>query len=469
MTDASDMEQDQPTEEETTDQQEPPAKEPEFKLLMVDDEVNVLNALKRVFRQVPCEITTTTNGREAIAIAKRDRPDVVICDMRMPELDGVQVLQAIDEVAPDCARIILSGYADMEKTVEAINLGHVDRYLSKPWNEEELKLVVNELVGIGRLQKERDGLAQSLAEKVYELEKINEELDQRVEMRTEELTLANKFLEQSYREMKTQFLHSIKVFSNLMELRAPSMGGHSRRVAELSRLLAREVEMEDDDVHRVYQAALLHDIGKIGLSDHTLFTPVADLDSEARSALMKHPVTAQKALLALPEMAAVATMIRHHHERYDGLGFPDGLMRDVIPLGSRVLAVAEDFDELQQGWIASKKLTPEEAMVFIQGAIGKRYDPAVVVALPAALEKLRAAPKEDEKIVSGETMKPGMIIMRDLISPEGLLLVPKEGVVTPAVVNCVMEFEAHMQHPMKVYVHKVKTASWRRRPHPEGN
>lgn len=438
---------------------------PSFKLLLVDDEANMISALKRVFRSVGCEVLASTNGREAIAIAKSEKPDVVICDMRMPELDGVQVLQAIEEVAPDCARIILSGYADMESTIEAINLGHVNRFLTKPWNEEELKLIVNELVGIGRLQKERDMLAQKLSEKVYELEQVNEQLDNRVATRTRELTQANKFLEQSYREMKTQFLHSIKVFSNLMELRAPSMGGHSRRVAELSRLLAREIAMEDEEVHRVYQAALLHDIGKIGLTDKTLFTPVADLNGEARAALMKHPVTAQKALLALPEMHAVATLIRHHHERFDGLGFPDGLMHEVIPLGSRVLAVAEDFDELQQGWIASKKLNMEDAQQFIEGSAGKRYDPVVVAALPAALEKLRMAPKEDEKLVSGETLKPGMVIMRDLISPEGLLLVPKEGVVTPAVVSHIQECELHLNYALKVYVHKTKTASWRRSNH----
>ncbi len=132
----------------------------------------------------------------------------------------------------------------------------------------------------------------------------------------------------------------------------------------------------------------LHDIGKLGLSDDTLFKPVVELKGDARVALMKHPMKAQAAFHGVSEMVHVSEIIRHHHERYDGQGFPDGLEGEGIPLGARILAVAEDYDELQQGWLASKAFDELQAQTFLVGAAGKRYDPKVIAVLPTALVKL---------------------------------------------------------------------------------
>lgn len=436
------------------------------KILIVDDEPHVLSALQRLLRSEPYEILTTSDAREGIALARKEQPTVVICDMRMPELSGVEVLQAIGEVAPQCARVMLSGYSDITSTIDAINLGHLHRYLSKPWNEDELKIVLRELVGLNRLRREREDLAQKLAEKIHELETLNAELDKRVEARTQEVMQTNLFLDQAHHELKLQFLSAVKVFSNLMEMRSPNMGGHSRRVGELARGLAREMELPDNEQRDIYIAALLHDIGKIGLSDHALFNPIVDLDGNARAALMKHPVQGQLALMGLSELATAGRLIRHHHERFDGQGFPDGLLKKTIPVGSRILAVAEDYDELQQGWLANKKLTEAEALEFIQNASGKRYDPDVLEHLPAALEKLRAAPREDEKLLGVAELKPGMILMRDLLSHDGLLLVGKDGVVSPHLIEHLKENDGRDSHPIRVYVHKTKTGSYSKpRPH----
>jgi len=296
---------------------------------------------------------------------------------------------------------------------------------------------------------------------VHELELLNAQLDQRVESRTQEILQTNLFLDQAHRELKLQFLSAVKVFSNLLEMRSPHMGGHSRRVAELARWLARDMDVPEHEVNDIYIAALLHDIGKIGLNDHTLFTPIADLDGESRAALMKHPIKGQSTLMGLSELHGAARLIRHHHERYDGQGFPDGLIKNTIPRGSRILAVAEDYDELQQGWLAAKKLTEQEAMEFVQSASGKRYDPDVIAALPSALEKLKAAPREDERLLEVDALKPGMVVMRDLISPEGLLLVAREGVVTPHLIEHLQQ-PNHREHRVRVYVHKTRTAPYAR-------
>lgn len=404
-------------------------------ILVIDDEVNVLNAIKRTLRSEGFDVQVSANPVEAVELAKQIKPDAVVCDMRMPGMDGAQVLSALRADNPECARILLTGYADINSTIAAINEGQIDRYLTKPWNDEELREVLRQQIGLVYLRRERDALAASLAEKVDALEVLNRELDQRVAARTQELHQTNLFLEQSYKELHTQFLNSVKVFSNLIEMSSPAMAGHSRRVGELARHLAIQMNLPEAEVQDVYVAGLLHDIGKIGLPEAVLATPYTQLDGFNRQLVCSHPGKGQLALMALPELSHVATYVALHHERLDGKGFPDGLEADDIPRGARILAVAEDWDELQMGLLTSQKLNHEQVLEFIQRGVGKRYDAAVVQALPAALLQLQAMPKDNEQLTEGHLLVPGQRLSRDLIGTDGLLLMPKGSLVSSRLVQ----------------------------------
>lgn len=296
-----------------------------------------------------------------------------------------------------------------------------------------------------------------LTAEVGKLNDLNTQLERKLVSQQAETHQMELMLEQTQRDVRMQYLAAVKSFSNLMELRSPVLAAHGLRVAELARLIGKELHATDAALQDLYVAALLHDIGKLGLEDDVLFKPIVQLNGEDRVALMRHPMKAQAAFLGLTEMAHVSEIIRHHHERYDGQGFPDGLSGDKVPLGARILAVAEDYDELQLGWLASKEFDEHEAQAFVQGASGKRYDPKVISALPMALERLRAAEKPHEKILHGEDLCEGMLLSRDFAGPDGFMWLSKDHVVTRHFINRVRE--AERQHAVLLKIYTVKTGA----------
>jgi len=309
---------------------------------------------------------------------------------------------------------------------------------------------------LGKRAAEAEALAAKLQGQLAELENRNDKLGQQLESQMAETHQMQLMLEQAQRDMRMQYLAAVKSFSNLMELRSPQLAAHGRRVAELARLIAKELHASDSALQDIYVAALLHDIGKLGLDNETLFKPVVELKGEARVALMKHPMKAEAAFHGLAEMTHVSEIIRHHHERYDGQGFPDGLAGESIPLGARILAAAEDFDELQLGWLASKEFNEQQAQAFLQGAAGKRYCPIVIGVLPVALEKLKASEKSHEKILHGEDLCEGFVLSRDFVGPDGFMWLSKDHVVSRHFIDRVREAELQHGTAMKIYV--VKTA-----------
>lgn len=425
-------------------------------ILLIDDDPEVLVSLRKQLRKQNLTVLTSLDAREGVALAKRHKPGVVICDIRMPELSGIEVLEAIEQVSPDTSRVMLTGFSDLDSVIASINRGHVNRYLCKPLDTEMLQLTIAELVGVSRIKLGRRKTARELSDKAAELELLNNSLEHCINERVREFEQAKLFLDLSRRERKAQYFSAIKVFSGLTELRSPQLGSHSKRVAELARLMAIELECAPNEVNEVYIAGLLHDVGKIGLSDEALFAPVGNLGKELRTELMGHSLKGEHLFSGLPDMDAISTMIRHHHERFDGEGYPDGILNSVIPIGSRILAIAEDFDELQQGWLAPKKLSEEEALSFVLKSGESRYDPHVLAVLQPALEKLRAAPRPGERIVSGSEMMAGQTLSRDFIGPDGYLWLSKEKLLTKHFIAQVKEHEALTGKTQKVYVYRPK-------------
>ncbi|MCE2745552.1 MAG: HD domain-containing protein [Burkholderiales bacterium] len=323
--------------------------------------------------------------------------------------------------------------------------------VEKPADDQQL------IKDLERQLADFQGIADKLGKEVETLQGANSSLNQQLESQRAETHQMQMMLEQIQREMRMQYLAAVKSFSNLMELRSPQLAAHGLRVAELARLIAKEMHASDSALQDIYVASLLHDIGKLGLSDDTLFKPVVELKGDARVALMKHPMKAQAAFHGLSEMVHVSEIIRHHHERYDGQGFPDGLEGDGIPLGARILAVAEDYDELQQGWLAAKTFDELQAQAFLVGAAGKRYDPKVIAVLPTALEKLKAAEKANEKILHGEDLYEGLVLARDFEGPDGFMWLSKGHVVSRHFIGRVRE--AEQQHGVQLKIYTVKTAN----------
>ncbi|MDD5330707.1 MAG: response regulator [Sulfuricella sp.] len=426
-------------------------------LLFVDDEANILSSLKRLFRPLGYRIFTAGGGAEGLEIMARERVDLVISDMRMPEMNGAQFLEQVRAKWPDAMRILLTGYADVTSTIDAINKGEIYRYVSKPWDDNDIVLVVHHALELKNLEQEKKRLEVLTARQNEELKDLNANLEAKVRERTEEVRQTMGFLEVANKQLKDSYLTTLKVFSNLMELREGAMAGHSRRVADHARRLAQRLGMPDGEVQDVMFAGLLHDIGKIGLSDRLLHKPFSALTTEERTEVIRHPVTGQAALMALENMKDAAKLIRSHHERFDGLGYPDGLVGIAIPRGARILAVANDYDALQIGTAMSKNLTETEAREYLLESRGKRYDPKVVDVFLEMLGGTDASSAAGVEVkLPSSALRRGMVLARDLTSPDGLLLLSRDYLIDDAMIEQIRNFEQTEARPLQIYVRAGK-------------
>ena len=424
-------------------------------LLLVDDEPSILSALRRLLRPVGYKIHMAESGLAGVEILEREAVDLVISDMRMPEMDGAKFLEQVRNRWPETIRILLTGYSDVASTIAAINRGEIYRYISKPWNDADLTLIVREALERRRLQSENARLLALTQAQNDELKDLNANLEDKVRQRTAEIEQINSFLNLANDKLKQNFLVSIKVFSALMELRDGIVAGHSRRVGELARKLAIHMNVDRKTQQDVFFAALLHDIGKIGFPNALLSRPVSKMNGEELSLYRKHVVTGEAALMPLDELKDVSRIIRTHHERYDGQGFPDGLQGESIPLAARILSLVNDYDGLQIGTLAEKRMSPDEAKALLVQARGKRYDPVVVDAFVELMD-VRIEERIPEKPVGYPDLKVGMVLARDLLNREGVLLLSADFVLNVSVIKQIQEYAHRENHAITIYIRTDK-------------
>lgn len=403
-----------------------------WRILCVDDEPNILSSLRRLFRQAGYQVLIANGGAEGLQVLENEAVDLVISDMRMPEMDGAVFLQHVRQRWPESLRILLTGYADITSTVDAINKGEILRYISKPWDDNDLLLIVRHALERKALEREKERLEALTIQQNEELKDLNANLELKVMERTVELRRAHD-------KLKTSFLTSIKVFANLIELREASLAGHSRRVADIARKVATKMNVEPGEAQDIFLAGLLHDIGKIGFPDVLLTKPITHLSGDELGLYRKHPVKGEQSLMALEELRSAAKLLRAHHERFDGQGFPDGLAALAIPLGARILAVANDYDELQLGVMSPRRFSAEEARKLLAEGRGKRYDPQVLDAfLEVAGGVVEKAAKEIGLPVA--ELKAGMVLSKDLLTRDGVLLLAVDYMLDEKLIRQIREY-----------------------------
>ncbi|GAO35174.1 response regulator receiver [Sulfuricella sp. T08] len=433
-----------------------PAAEPAT-ILFVDDEANILSSLKRLFRPLGYRIFIAESGAAGLQVFEQNPIDLVISDMRMPEMNGAEFLEKVRAKWPDAVRILLTGYADVTSTIAAINKGEIYRYIAKPWDDNDIVLTVKHALERKNLELEKLRLEALTLKQNEALKDLNANLEAKVRERTEEVRQTMGFLEVAHKQLKESYLTSLKVFANLMELREGAMGGHSRRVADYARRLAQRLGLSDSEVQDVMFAGLLHDIGKIGLPDHLLHKPFSALTAEERAEVIKHPAIGQAALMALENMKEAARLIRSHHERFDGMGYPDGLSGIAIPRGARILAVANDYDAVQTGSVLSRRLTETEAREFLLEGRGKRYDPKVADVFLEMLGGIDSSGYAGPEVkILATALRKGMVLARDLVSHDGLLLLSKDYLLDDAMIEQIRSFEQAEGKPLAIYVRPGK-------------
>jgi putative nucleotidyltransferase with HDIG domain len=395
------------------------------RILCVDDEENVLRSLKRLFMSEDYEVITALSGPEALKQLEGTEMPVIISDQRMPVMTGARFLEKSREVSPDSIRIILTGHADVEAAINAINLGGAYRYVSKPWNDSELLLVVKEALEKFTLIKENRYLTELTLRQNEELRKWSSELEFYVQQHTIELTKQNKELKRLNEKLNKNLHDILASMSGLIELRNQTVHSHSHNVAALATTIARSMGLDEAATETISTAALLHDIGKIGESDLAMTKTVPELSPEEMAEYRKHPVRGQAVIDCIEDLRETGLLVRSHHEWYNGKGFPDGLKADSIPFGSRIIAIADSFDRM----LHYECRSTENALQNIRTMLGSQFDARLFTALEKASKEFFASTAADDDAMESEfTVKDlasGMTLSRDVRTGTGLLLLKK--------------------------------------------
>jgi len=410
-------------------------------LLLVDDEPSVLSALRRLFRMNGFAIEQASSGAEGLALMATKPIDLVISDMRMPEMDGAEFLEAVRQRHPDTVRILLTGYADIASTVAAINRGEIHRYIAKPWDDHDLMLVVSEALNRRELERHNAELQALTQRQNEELQALNHGLEARVAERTADLQRSQLQLQQALDELKTNFKMAVTVLSGMLEMRQDGMAGHSRRVADLARRMAKRLDLDEAAQHDIELGALLHDVGKLGFDDSMLSKPVSQYGDDEAARYHRHPLDGEAALMPLEQLHGVALIVRQHHERVDGHGFPDGLFGPAICLGAKIVAAASDYDGLTSGTLADMVYTGDKARQALREGIGRHYDERVVKVLLEAVAEQEAEALADQE-VDVKALLPGMQLSADLTSAQGAVVLPKGFKFNASVIAKITEFSA---------------------------
>lgn len=310
-----------------------------YKLLIVDDEQPNLRLLQRLFAS-DYECFIASSAPAAINVLEQHDVAIIITDQRMPGMSGIELLKATAQLRPHMVRILLTGYTDVEALVEAINCGLVYMYFTKPWNNDDLKLKVSRARDHYENNRKRSSLMLA-----------NERLGQKVQALT---------------------LGVVKSLVEMLRSRNEDDYNHALRVCKHASAIARKLELSEDKVNELATAALLHDLNR----------PEASIPVRQRtgveSSSQQTPAECELRLLeSIPDLANVADMIRMQCENFDGSGYPMGLGQEQIPLGSRIIRIADEYDLLLRPK-ASAPMQHDEAMRFLSQRSGKQFDPAVV-------------------------------------------------------------------------------------------
>ena len=391
-------------------------------VVIVDDDEEARLALTLVSRRAGHRTLTAVNAREALGHLEREHVAVVITEQRLPGMTGIEFLRAARDHWPDTVRILLTAYSDTAIAIASINEAHVYRYMTKPWNQAEMRSVISDSVRFHELQRDNRRLYELTVSQALQLRTLNEELQAKVAQRTDEIASKNT-------EIEDNLLDVIRLLASVQELRQFAGSGNAERMAEAVLWLAQSFGLSPAEQRDVEIAATLHDIGKLGLPDRVLHPETPSLAREDQELLRQSALRGEALLVTIPRLAVAARLVRHQGEWYNGQGSPDGLSGVAIPVGSRIIAVISAY--LQQG---------EERDRLVQQST-HRYDPRVVQAFLRYLdEKQKAAETGAEIRVAPTDLREGMVLTRDLYTARGLLLATTGKIVDQPTLNKIHDF-----------------------------
>ena len=292
-------------------------------VLLIDAHPDVLHSLTQLLRLEPFDLHSATCAAEALAILASQPVDLVMSAARLPDMDGASLLAHVHQHYPQTVRILLTSETDLTLIVKAINEGEIYRYLSKPWNDEELLSALRQSLAHQHSERERARLEQLIQQQNDELKLLNATLEKRVASRTSELQQTADMLDLAYEELKHSYATGTEVFSLLANLRLPRAKQTNRQIIELVRTWCVAHGVDSASNRDLTMAAALYNIGKLSWTDSMMTAPSDLLHHNDRERYRGYPKQSESLLMTLDPMKDAARLILHHQERWDGSGFPD--------------------------------------------------------------------------------------------------------------------------------------------------
>lgn len=403
------------------------------KVLFLDDETNLLKSLGRLVSRLGFEPTITSDPDAALSLLDQQTFAIIVSDYRMPKMVGTEFLTKAKAKCPRSIRILLTGYADIGAAIQAVNNASVYKYLTKPWEETLIKQTLDEACQQYNLGEENILLQKQVKVAAIQLKEINKNLEQLVEKRTQEIRLLN-------RQLESGFLASIKLMGTVAHRGDTKGAEHARRVATLSVEIGKEFALPERELLELQIAGFLHDITE-------------SFEAPSRT----HTTEAYELMKMIPNLGRSYDYVRLHHERMNGTGFPGGLKGEQIPLGARILALADAFDEALFLAKNAAAATPNKVLYELKQKCPQEYDESVFSALYELLK--RKGKLNDlvyETTVSLINLVPGMILSRDLATRSGKVLLPKDCKITSEYLNRL--FKRNAEDPVDREIHVYRNS-----------
>jgi putative two-component system response regulator len=346
------------------------------RILLVDDEAQVRRALRRILMRAGYSVAEAGDVAQAREILRAEPPELIFCDVNMPGESGLELVRSAAAEYPDIVVIMLTGVDDPAVAGEALAIG-AHGYLIKPVAPNEA--LINVVSGLRRraLELERRAYVRELEAKVL--------------TRTSALRDALQRLEQTEESARHAERDTVDRLVTALSLRSEETGGHIQRVGRYSQLLARKGHVNGFSEEEICLAAMLHDVGKIGIPDAILLKP-GPLTEEEFAIIKRHPALGSSLLGEgeSPVLRLGAEIAMTHHERWDGAGYPRGLAGSQIPIFGRIAAIADVFDALTSDRVYRTALSIPDAMAQMRSDRGRHFDPELVELFASSLEELSA-------------------------------------------------------------------------------
>lgn len=435
------------------------AREKHGRLLIVDDEEAVLQALRRLFHR-QYDVVTHSSGAAALEQLKTDAFDLIISDMRMPGMSGAELLKSCFEQYPDMIRILLTGYSDLESAIKAVNEGNIYRYISKPWDNDQLRAVVAEAIDTRDLRSANERLNAHIVEQNEELARLNRELQDKYQEKSEQVGEAEARLTDAYRNLRQEFNSMVHILVSIMERRNGEEKDSSERIARLAKEFAEFSGLEGQQIQDVYYAALLRNIGKVSLPDAVLSKAIAQMSQSEKQEYARFTINGQTTLMLLEPLQNASSIIRSHMELYNGKGFPDKLSGDAIPKEARILRIVNDYVEVQREHnFLGETLDEESARAYLLKMAGQRYDRELVDIFMDVLEDFSEGVVPNMERIPIEEARVGMTLAGNLVSPAGVVLLSEGTCLTERHVAKLQAMQRQFEgHDIRLHVRRETAA-----------